>query len=138
MNNKTLSALRATSFLLLAALLAGCASQAGPELNSSRWNVVELNGHAPVARSSLTIGLEDGNVGGGSGCNTYGGRYDVEGSSIVISDLVSTLMACSDPLNAQEGEFLRALSEAATYEITGGRLIFKDGSGLTILVFEPG
>ena len=88
--------------------------------------------------SSLTIGFEDGGVGGSSGCNTYGGRYEVEGSSIVISDLVSTLMACTDPLNTQEGEFLNALSEAASYEVVGGSLLIKDASGATRLIFAPG
>lgn len=137
MQNKRFSTPPATSVLLWVVLIAGCAAQAGPDLNATRWSVVELNGHAPVAGSSLTMGFEDGGVGGSSGCNTYGGRYEIEGSSIVISDLVSTLMACTDPLNAQEGEFLGALSQAASFEVSGGRLILKDGSSSTILAFAP-
>lgn len=132
------SSVRAASVLLVATMIAGSATQAAPNLDATRWNLVELNGHAPLVDTSLTIAFEDGGVGGNSGCNSYGGTFEVEGSSIVLSGLVSTLMACVEPVNAQEAEFLRALSEAASYEIVGGRLTIKDASGSSSLVFAPG
>jgi heat shock protein HslJ len=91
-----------------------------------------------LADPSLTIGFEDGRVGGTSGCNSYGGSYKAEGNSIVISGLVSTLMACVEPVNSQEVEFLRARSEAASYEVVGGHLTLKNASGATSLDFAPG
>jgi len=138
MMNLHFSTVRAASVLLVAAMIASCAGQAAPNLDATRWTLVELNGHAPLVDTSLTIGFEDGSVGGNSGCNSYGGIYKIEGSSIVISGLVSTLMACIEPVNGQEAEFLRALSEAASYEIAGGLLLLKDGSGSTGLLFRSG
>jgi heat shock protein HslJ len=124
----------------LAASIAGCGLVGSPgpsqNLSGTEWNLVEMDGHPPLAEGGpLTIGFENGDhVGGNSGCNSYGGVYAVDGSSMVISDLVSTLRACAGPLNEQEAEFLRALGEAAAYEISNGRLMLKDGGG-TVLVF---
>jgi len=138
MTNVPFSPVCAASVLLIAAMISSCGAQAAPDLDATRWNLVELNGYAPLPDTSLTIGFEDGGVGGSSGCNSYGGTYQSEERSIVISGLVSTLMACVEPVNSQEMEFLRALSEAASYEMVGGSLTLKNAQGATSLVFAPG
>lgn len=76
----------------------------------------------------------DGKVGGSGGCNSLGGDYTVEGDQITFGPIISTLMACADPLMNQEGTVVQVMFETASYKIDGNTLtINKDG---TVLVFE--
>lgn len=57
-------------------------------------------------------------VGGSAGCNSYGGRYQIIGSTISISETYSTDMACISPegVMEQEQEFLGLLSSAQSFQ----------------------
>lgn len=76
----------------------------------------------------------DGKLGGSGGCNSLGGDYTVEGDQITFGPIVSTLMACADPIMAQEAAVTQVMFETATYKIDGNTLtITRDGN---VLVFE--
>ncbi len=45
----------------------------------------------------ITITFEDGRVSGTASCNSYGGEFDLSGSSISFGDLAMTEMACMPP-----------------------------------------
>lgn len=71
---------------LLTMLTAGC----GTETSSSpegTWTGAE------DTQLELT---EDGTVTGSDGCNHIGGSWEQDGETIVFSDMISTLMACTD------------------------------------------
>jgi heat shock protein HslJ len=77
---------------------------------------------------------EDGTLTGHSGCNGLGGDYTVEGDQIIFGDIISTLMACEDPIMTQEGTFHQVMADTASFKIEGNMLtITKDD---TVLVFE--
>jgi heat shock protein HslJ len=108
------------------------------DLANTNWSLVSINGQAPIAGRALTLNFRSGGqLVGDSGCNGYGGHYQVNGSTIAISQLVSTLRACAEqPLNDREAAFQKALSAAAQFSLQGERLTFMDAGGGQVLVFQ--
>lgn len=79
---------------------------------------------------------EDGRVGGSTGCNSYGGTYDVRGDTISIGRLISTKRACLDQnANEQERRFLAALEGANRFRLSSDRLTILSDRGRTVLNF---
>jgi putative lipoprotein len=87
-----------------------------------------------IGDSTITLLLnEDGTMGGHGGCNSYGGNYQVEGESLIISDLVSTLMACeAEGVTEQEAMFLDALGSAERYTVEGNQLTIHYPGGALV------
>ena len=65
---------------------------------------------------------EDGSVSGNSGCNSFGGTYTIKGDQVTFSQLISTLMACGDPVMEQEGAIYQVLTDTASFKIEGNTL----------------
>jgi heat shock protein HslJ len=112
-----------------------------PALSGSQWQLVSLNGTPVIEGSTVTIGFgADNRVFGSSGCNSYGGTYEVEGSTLTFSMLVSTLRACTEEaLNQQESAFVAALDGTVAYTIRGAELVITGSSGaeLRFVPLEP-
>jgi heat shock protein HslJ len=66
----------------------------------------------------ITFGA-DGTVSGNVGCNQFSGGYSVDGNTIAIGPLLSTMMACEEPIMAQEIAVIAALDTATTWSISG-------------------
>jgi putative lipoprotein len=82
---------------------------------------------------------EDGTITGTSGCNGLGGDYSVTGDQITFGEFVSTLMACDDPIMAQEDAAHKVMTGTATYKIEGDTLtITKDDMVLVLTRGTPG
>jgi len=80
------------------------------------------------------IGTE-GRIEGSAGCNSYGGGYEVDEDKLFIpGPLMSTAMACPEPIMNQEVEYLAILQNAESYTIDDDRL--QIGGGDKVLVFE--
>ena len=78
----------------------------------------------------------EGRVSGSTGCNRYSGSYTVAETSLSISSLGSTKMACQGPgIMQQESTYLASLSTAAGFTISGNRLSLADERGATLLSF---
>ena len=74
---------------------------------------------------------EDGSLNGKSGCNSFGGEFKLDGDQISFNGLVSTLIACEEPLMSQEGAMFKVLNGTATHRIDGDTLtITNNGSEL--------
>ena len=84
---------------------------------------------------TVTFISAEGKIEGSGGCNSYGGSYEVDEDELTIpGPLVSTEMACSEPIMNQEQEYLAILQNAESYEIEDDQLqIF---SGDKVLIFE--
>ena len=82
-----------------------------------------------VGGVTMTAEFEDGTISGNTGCNTFNGPYEVDGVSITIGPLSSTLAACpTEELELQQTNFLKALELARTFEVAGGRLdLLREG-----------
>ena len=78
----------------------------------------------------------DGQVQGTGSCNGYGGPYRLDGDTIAVGDLVSTMMLCQDEaIGAQETAFMAALRGAATWRIDEAGELHLDG--VSEIVAEP-
>lgn len=119
------------SFALIAIITASCGStHAGSDndlLVSGNWQLTSMNKKSIVA-SEFTNGAPvanfsiDHKITGNSGCNRYGGAYNLntEGG-INISEVISTKMAC--PSLKGESEYLDALSKVNMAKIDKDQLI---------------
>ena len=80
----------------------------------------------PDSNITLEI-LNNGQIGGSGGCNSYSASYEIQGNTLAVKDLVSTLMACMENnVSEQETQFFDALKSASKFEISGDRLIIYD------------
>jgi putative lipoprotein len=134
-------------FLLLVLMLAACTAlpttepgvpvtgdgtaTTPPEENSlagSSWQLVSfgpVGATTPVVRETpITLEFgEDGQAGGHSGCNSYGGTYTVQNDSLEFGEITSTLIACADPsVTEQEQQYLQALDTASRFSIENDTL----------------
>lgn len=91
-----------------------------------------------LAGTTLTAAFgAEGDLYGSAGCNSYGGNYLVEGSTLTVGALLSSQSLCADPegIMEQESAFLGALQSAARFSLEAGQLFIQDASGQTTLEF---
>ncbi|HEX6125181.1 MAG TPA: META domain-containing protein [Pyrinomonadaceae bacterium] len=96
-------------------------------LGDRKWMLEAIKG-VPVSRAGRTAFLNfdemKRSVGGDSSCNVFGGAYTAAGSTLRITDVISTMRACEeDNRMIIEREFLDGLRQANRYEIARGKLM---------------
>jgi heat shock protein HslJ len=92
-----------------------------------------------VTAGSKTTALfgSNGKLSGSGGCNEYSAAYTTPGTNgITITQPVSTLMACAEPVNQQEMQYFSLLPTAAKYEISGDQLTLFNSTGTKILIYK--
>lgn len=108
-------------------------------LSGSQWQLVsygEADIQTPVIGDSVVTLVfgEDNQVGGFSGCNSYGGTYEVAADTLAVKEIVSTLMACmADGIMEQEQVYFTALQSVTRYETTGDMLTLEYGEGQKLI-----
>ena len=126
-----------TVITLLTILLSACGNIGGNPLDGTSWQLSSIGGMPPVAGTTVTLVFESGQASGNSGCNSFGGEYNVSGDKLEFKQMMSTLMACADPAAVeQESIFMQFLGDAQRFEVADGQLqIFRsDGDAL---IFVP-
>jgi len=92
------------------------------QLQTNSWLLLELNGQPPVPGTKITLNFDGEAIGGSSGCNVYGGSYELVDGRLTISDIFSTMMAClEDGVMEQEAAFHQALRDAISFAISADR-----------------
>ncbi len=110
---------------------------AGSSLPGKIWVLASLAGKAPLKGTELTSEFTaKRRVSGSAGCNRYTGSYKVSGSTIRILPLATTQMACAPPIQRQETAFLRTLSGARRFVVSGGTLTLKSAGGQGLATFK--
>lgn len=104
----------------LALLLVGCSLLPGAEnaaLNGE-WQMrsgANQGAAIPIpADRRITLKIDGTQVGGSAACNIYGGTLEINGTTIKISALSMTEMACQDDVMAAEAAYLAALPRVTT------------------------
>lgn len=122
------------TFTTILLLLAACSAGKGSDpLDGTAWQLVAMGEDLPFSESALTIAFEDGQAGGSSGCNSYGGAYTIHEDKFGMTDIVSTLMACLDPgVMEQEQAYLAFLGEVTGYSLNEGMLYLTRPDGSTL------
>ncbi len=125
-----------TLITLLAAAVASCGAIAGggQSLEGTSWLLIEFNGEGLIPGTRITARFEDGQVRGSSGCNSYGGAYNLKGEEIAIGQVAMTEMACMDPAGVmdQEYNYLEALNNAASVEVSAERMTMLTSDGIAL------
>jgi heat shock protein HslJ len=134
--------------VVIVALALGCAKSPEPggeaagsvsaasSLVGPRWRLVELEGEPSISGGGarephLIFSQSDSvdRVGGATGCNSMGGTYEADATSIRFSQLFSTKMACiEEDRMRQEARFVKALESADRYAISGDTLTLSAGT----------
>ncbi|AGF52818.1 slr0841 [Synechocystis sp. PCC 6803] len=114
-------------------------------LHNSQWELVTMAGVEPIAnensRAIPQLQFLGDRLTGTGGCNRLMGQFTIDGDNLTVDErMASTMMACSEPLMAQEQQFIQALVNAQKYEIlTSGELVidYLMGEKTEQLVFLP-
>lgn len=130
-----------SALLLLVVPTALAQTDPTASLTGTQWQLVSYG--LPGAETSVlpgsnvTLTFESANqLGGHGGCNSYGGQYLIDNNQLVVSEVVSTLMACADEeVTNQERVYLDALRAAGQYALSEDRLFIQYGAGEQ-LIFE--
>jgi heat shock protein HslJ len=126
--------------ITLLALITACSGGTDDEIDmTGNWRLVQgsVDGQAiPLMDGSpVTLNVTGTEIGGTSACNSYGSQFTLEGSTITIGDLVSTMMMCAPEVMDVEIPFTAALREVDTAAIEGEQLVMT-GPGIE-LRFSP-
>ncbi len=82
---------------------------------------------SPAPEQEVEIFFLDGRVGAKGGCNSMSGGYELDGSTLVVSPMASTMMACADELMELDTWLSTLLSSSPTVGLDGDtRTISKD------------
>lgn len=104
-----------------------CQSVAKAMLESSRWELVELQGQPIPTRGTgsapyLELNAAKSSAYGFGGCNRFFGSYEATETTLKLGALGATRMACPEGMD-REQELFRALDAATRYEIHGSELL---------------
>ncbi|MBO9516149.1 MAG: META domain-containing protein [Variovorax sp.] len=132
--------------LMAAGLLAGCGSGISLDepIEGPVWRLEQLGGETvapgsdPQRDPQLQFDRRNGRVSGSGGCNRVTGSFERSGSSLKMSQLASTRMACADPARgASEAQFFAALQATTSYRLQGAsRMSLLDSGGRTLAVLS--
>jgi heat shock protein HslJ len=125
--------------VMIALVLSACAPASAPtvSLDGTSWVLVSLNGQPALPAPQVTLNFTKNKIAGSDGCNQYSSSYIVKGNSIRIDkNIVSTMMACPDPIMQQASAYTTVLTQAATYKVDGGKLTLSDSSGKALATFN--
>ena len=113
--------------------------EATSELEGVTWQLIAFldgNGMVSMPRFESTIALQNGEAGGQGGCNMFFAPYTLDGALLTFGPAGSTMMACEEPVMAQEQAFLANLEQVASYQIVADQLQMADENGALLLAFE--
>lgn len=122
--------------LMLGALAVTLSACGGDDagLSAQTWTLTEVGGEPAVATAIATLTFaDDGTLSGNTGCNDFTTSYEVDGSSLTVTQPVAaTLRACEEPVMNQETAVFEALAATTKFSISGSELQLLDGSGATL------
>jgi heat shock protein HslJ len=118
-------------------LLAGAVgADEGTALVGPTWQLTKLTGVSRGVSSVTATFTSNGKVSGFSGCNQYSGSYTTSGGSFKVSQrLALTSMACGTAQTLLERVYLKALTSARSYSVSGSKLTLRGRFGLALASF---
>jgi len=124
----------------LGLLCAACTSIAADarSFEETRWHVTAISGRATPAKDGYRMEFRSGSISGRFGCNGFGGRYSVARATLVVREVRSTLMACSDPAASFESAGFAILNQPMRMRWSSSRqMSLSNSSGSIDLTLLP-
>ena len=113
--------------------VAACSSGAGatqpPNLEGTKWRVVEIAGAPTYGANPPTVSFGKGRIRGDSGCNTFSANLTMEQMTIDVGSINSTLRLCEGDVGEIETQFMRALVGANSFAFDEEGNLVIDGNG---------
>ena len=105
----------------------------GAGLEGRTFLSTAVDGRVLVAGSRIRLSFKAGQIGASAGCNSMGGAYHLDGGRLITTQLITTEMACSQALMAQD-QWVADLFNGSTIVLDGNTLtLAKNGVKLTLL-----
>jgi hypothetical protein len=114
----------------------------GHALDGTSWMLVEIDSHAPVPGTTVTLEFRAGRVSGRTGCNQFEGDYAANLRRVQMGVIYRNLMSCvGQERQEQENRYMEILGtllhrSPAFYRRVETRLEILDWQGIPLLVYE--
>lgn len=96
--------------------LTGCGGEPASLLQGREWTVASIAGKPVLQEPPITLTFAvDGRLSGSASCNRFGAGYTVTGEGLAIEKGMSSMMACEEPVMAQEQLFLSLLERVTRF-----------------------
>ena len=115
--------------LTVAACSSGSAATQPPNLDGTKWRVVEIAGAPTYGANPPTVSFGNGRIRGDSGCNTFTANLTVDQTTIDVGSINSTLRLCEGDVGQIETQFMRALVGASSFAFDAEGNLVLDGDG---------
>lgn len=114
-----------------------CASN-DRNMENRKWFLVGIEGETDIfiidgKKPYIEFDLDSSKVGGNATCNNFFTDYHIEGNSIKLGVIATTLMVCVDD-SKQEYRFLQALRRVDSFKMEEEKLFLFEGEH-EILIF---
>ncbi len=105
-------------------------------LEQTQWRILSINGEIIEPERDAKLSFDGKRMSGSIGCNRLGAEYSFKEKTLLVGPVMSTRMACPDPLGAQEYAVVTLLGALQSTDFPGdGTMVLKDKAG-GILVLE--
>ena len=123
-------------------ILSACALVDDPgapvDLSGTQWQLTsygEPGSETPVVEETEAVLQfeQDNQATGTSGCNSFGGQYQISNGEIAFPEIVATEMACpGEGVMEQEMAYFQALRNADSFELIDDelRIWYNEGEGV--------
>lgn len=131
-----------TLILTAGMMLSACGAMSkAADLQGSSWKLVSYG--SSQAQTAAAAGIEthldfgaDGRISGNMGCNSFGGNYELKNGQIIVSQMISTMMACLGPQMDQETATLQVLHGSVSYQLDNNRLTIQSADGTKMIILS--
>jgi heat shock protein HslJ len=127
------AALAAATALAATLGLAACAG-GGADLAGRPFTATEVRGHDLVEGSAIVLMFEEDRISATGGCNTMNGGASWDADTLEVDEpMAMTMMACEEPLMAQDQWLSSFLTSSPALEVDGDTVILGDDTtGMTL------
>ena len=115
--------------LTVAACSSGVAATKPPNLEGTKWRVVEIAGAPTFGANPPTVSFGKGRLRGDSGCNKFSASVAMDQATIDVGSINSTLRLCDGDVGEIETQFMRALVGATSFAFDDEGNLVLDGDG---------
>jgi heat shock protein HslJ len=115
----------------------GCGGDiVAPEsLEETNWRIASINGIPIPAERKAELDFNDGRMSGTVGCNRLGASYEFLGKKLTVGPVMSTKLACPDPVGTQEYALVNLLGDAFSTEFPGdGTMVLTGKEGAKVVL----
>ena len=119
--------------VLTVLLLAACTAQPVKDVANTEWMLDAIDGASVTEGAEITVSFAEDQISGSSGCNTFSGGYEIDGTTLSVSSLMpSTMMACEEDVMTLELAFLMSLQTSQSFDIQNGTLVITSADGTSL------